>query len=277
MASLIFSKKKTSMMTMTFPGKEETETITYKRKKTKGRKQKLLDKFTPEELHHELAEQERFCSDCHHELKEIGQYCSRKELVFIPAQLKRIDHIQHSYKCEYCSKNGYSDKIIKAPVPKAPLNHSLGSASIIAHTIYQKYVLKVPTYRQEDDWKQLGLPITRKEMINWHLKSADYYFLPIYEALRKRLVAQPILHADETPYTVLESEASTTYYWTFLSGKHEKQGITLYHNGSRKGQEAVDFLEGFSGYLHCDQYSGYKQLPAVTLVGTLGTSQKKVR
>ena len=40
---------------------------------------------------------------------------------------------------------------------KAPLAHSLGSASIIAHTIHQKFNLKVPNYRQEEDWKQAWL------------------------------------------------------------------------------------------------------------------------
>ena len=119
------------------------------------------------------------------------------------------------------------------------------------------------------------MPITRKEIINWQLKVCDYYLEAIYHQLQKQLINQPILHADETPYTVLESEASKTYYWTFLSGKHEEKGITLYHHGSRKGQEAADFLKGFKGYLHCDQYQGYKQLPDVTLVGCWAHARRK--
>ncbi|EEJ71241.1 transposase IS66 [Lactobacillus ultunensis DSM 16047] len=82
-------------------------------------------------------------------------------MFFIPAQLKRLDHIQHAYKCQYCSQRNLSDKIIKAAVPKAPLNHGLGSASLIAHTLYQKYKLKVPDYRQESDWKKMGLEMYR--------------------------------------------------------------------------------------------------------------------
>ncbi|MGG6798552.1 UNVERIFIED_CONTAM: IS66 family transposase zinc-finger binding domain-containing protein, partial [Streptococcus canis] len=85
----------------------------------------------------------------------------RQELVFIPAQLKHINHVQHAYKCQTCSENSLSDKIIKAPVSKAPLAHSLGSASIIAHTIHQKFTLKVPNYRHEEDWNKSGLSISR--------------------------------------------------------------------------------------------------------------------
>ncbi|MDQ8806175.1 IS66 family transposase, partial [Streptococcus ruminantium] len=93
-----------------------------------------------------------------------------------------------------------------APVPKAPLAHSLGSASIIAHTIHQKFNLKVPNYRQEEDWNKLGLPISRKEIANWHIRSSQYYFEPIYALLHEKLLEQPILHADETSYKVLECD-----------------------------------------------------------------------
>ena len=97
----------------------ETEEITYKRKKSKGKCQALLAQFDSEEVHHQV--EESICSDCQGDLKEIGATLQRQELVFIPAQLKRIDHIQHSYKCQACSEKNPNDKIVKAPIPKAPL------------------------------------------------------------------------------------------------------------------------------------------------------------
>ena len=130
---------------LTYP--VETETITYKRKKAKEVRQAIFSQFTPEIVHHELQGGDCTCPVCHGQFKEIGSTVQRQELVFIPAQLKRIDHIQHAYKCQACSQKNLSDKIIKAPVPKAPLAHSLSSASIIAHTIHQKFNLKVPNYR----------------------------------------------------------------------------------------------------------------------------------
>ncbi|HET4584834.1 TPA: transposase, partial [Streptococcus pneumoniae] len=92
---------------------------------------------------------------------------------------------------------------MKSPIPKAPLAHNFGSASIIAHTIHQKFNLKVPNYRQEEDWARMGLPITRKEISNWHIKASQYYLEPLYNLLRERLLTQPLLHADETSYRVL--------------------------------------------------------------------------
>lgn len=107
---------------MTYP--VDTEVINYKRRKVKGKRQALLSQFKAEEVHHRLKD--CTCPDCHGELKEIGAGLQRQELVFIPAQLKRLDHIQHAYKWLKCSQENDQDKIIKAPVPNAPLAHRLG-------------------------------------------------------------------------------------------------------------------------------------------------------
>ncbi|MCD5439305.1 IS66 family transposase, partial [Lactobacillus delbrueckii subsp. lactis] len=84
--------------------------------------------------------------------------------------------------------------IIKAPVPKAPLTNSLGSASLIANTIYQKYVLKVPAYRQEKDFRRMGLPLDHKTVSNWHIKVCEYYLSSLYELLRQELLKLDVIH-----------------------------------------------------------------------------------
>ncbi|MBF9637117.1 transposase, partial [Streptococcus pseudopneumoniae] len=49
------------------------------------------------------------------------------------------------------------------------------------------------------------------------------------------------------------SDSHLTYYWTFLSGKSEKQGIRLYHHDQRRSGSVVqEFLGDYSGYVHCD-------------------------
>ncbi|KXT87818.1 Mobile element protein [Streptococcus oralis] len=52
-----------------------------------------------------------------------------------------------------------------------------------------------------------------------------------------------------------------TYYWTFLSGKHEKKDITLYHhNKCRSGLVVEEFLGDYTSYVRCDMWSAYRQL-----------------
>lgn len=261
----------------TYPGEvDEVETIQYKRKKQKGRRQAILGQFRGEEMHHELDESACVCPDCLSQLKEIGSQVYRQEIVFIPAQLKRIDHIQHAYKCMACSAVEEQDKIIKAPVPKAPFKHSLGSASIISNSIEQKYNQKVPNYRQERYWKNLGLSITRKELSRWQNKASEFYFEPLYNLLHEKLLEQDVIHADETTYRVLESEKQTNFYWTFLSGQHEEKGITLfYHDERRSGQVAQEFLGDYQGYVHCDMWQAYQQLPQIEIVGCWAHVRRK--
>lgn len=82
-------------MTRTCP--RITETITYKRLKQVGRKQDILASLSGEQVHYRLDG--LTCPDCRHELKEIGSFCARQELLYVPIKVKRIDHIQHPYKC----------------------------------------------------------------------------------------------------------------------------------------------------------------------------------
>ncbi|MBT8850020.1 transposase, partial [Lactobacillus delbrueckii subsp. bulgaricus] len=103
------------------------------------------------------------------------------------------------------------------------------------------------------------------------MKVCEYYLSSLYEPLRKELLNLDVIHADETPYRVLDGERTKDYVWTFLSGKHAEKPIVLYHHGSRKGAEAWDFLAGFSGYLHCDQYNQQD----VTLVGCMAHARRK--
>lgn len=136
--------------------------------------------------------------------------------------------------------------------------------------------MKVPDYRQESYWRKMGLNISRQHLNNWGLKSTEYYFKPMYDLLRTKLLTQPVLHADETYYRVLESETAKTYYWVFLSGRHDKHGITLYHhNPHRNGQVALDFLGAYAGFLHCDMWQAYKRLPEATLVGCWAHVRRK--
>lgn len=263
-----------AMKTRIFP--VETEEIAYRRRRRKAKRANVLKAFASEEIHHQLTGKDLLCPDCQQEMKEIGSCPVRQELLFIPAQIKRLDHIQHAYKCQCCSLKNTSDKIVKAPVPKAPLAHSYGSASVIAHTIYQKYELKVPAYRQKNDWQKMGLPITRRDIINWQIKSTEYYFKPLYQLLKKKLLEQKFLHADETTYRVLESKTQKTFYWTFLSDKQAEKPITLYHhNPHRSGKVAIQFLGNYAGYLHCDMWQAYGQLAQATLVGCWAHVRRK--
>lgn len=218
------------------------------------------------EVHHELVEEERTCATCGTTMIDIGTTKVRDEIAFHQARLETLQHIQHSYSCKNCERLGETS-IKKASVPKPVLANSLCSPSIVAETIRLKFKQKVPAYRQIDHWQQLGLAISRENITNWHIRVAQDFLAPLVERLHQLLVKQDIAYADETTYRVLESQNKTNYYWVFSTAATSDSPIAIYHHSESRSKEVpAHFFEGFKGYLHCDGYQGYHQLPNVVLV-----------
>lgn len=221
------------------------------------------------------------CPQCGDKLKPLGVQIVRRELDYHPASLEIIEYVQTAYECPKC-KHSAHPYIVKAPVPKSLLNHSLASASSVANVMYQKYVNAMPLYRQEKSWKDLGIDLNRATLANWVIRCSEDYFTPVIEKLHKELLSRDIAHADETPIQVLKEDGkeptSTSYMWLYRSGSDRKPPVILYdYKSSRSGENAAAFLKGFKGYLHCDGYSGYNKLEGcgITRVGCLAHIRRK--
>lgn len=120
--------------------------------------------------------------------------------------------------------------------------------------MYQKYFNGMPLYRQERDWKQCGANISRTTFANWIIANAQDFFTPMYACFRKKLLARSFAMADETPVQVLQEPGrraqTQSYMCLFRSGEDEGPPIILYkYAPTRAGDNAVEFLEGYSGYL----------------------------
>ena len=144
--------------------------------------------------------------------------------------------------------------------------YEMASTGAVAWVMYQKFCNGLPYFRQEKDWKQYGASITRATMANWVIQNSEAFFLPMYEFFHRKLLEREFAMADETPLQVLhlpDCRAQTkSYMWLFRSGEDGSPPIILYkYSETRAGDNAVDFLHGFKGYLMCDGYSGYNKVP----------------
>ena len=206
-------------------------------------------------------------------MEVIGKKVVRGELRIIPAKVERIQYVQEVLGCPECKKDGAS-VIVGAETPSPLLKHSLASPSTVAYVMYQKYGNSIPLYRQEANWKQLGVKLPRATLANWVIKCGIDYMEPVYEQLHQHLLERDIIHADETPCQVLREEGKTaqskSYMWLYGSGNDGLPPIRLYdYQPSRGGYHAEEFLKGFSGYLICDGFSGYNKLKGVIRCGCL--------
>ncbi len=255
------------------------ETVIPKHTRKKAKRGSKFDKLPVETITYELTDQEKVCDTCGNKLTEMKKEI-RKELVIIPAQVKVVEHVTVSYSCRTCDKEGTAGFIKQAKSPKALIAKSLVSPSLMAYILNQKYTNAMPLYRQEQEFKRLGIELTRQNLSNWTLKGATL-LKPLEVLIKNELLNNEILHADETTLEVLhepgKEATSKSYIWCYRTSHATNHPVVLYDY--QKGRGAIyvqDYLKNWKGkYLHCDGYQAYKKLENVTLCGCLVHAKRK--
>ena len=261
-----------------------TEPITkdvrgYKRTNAKTKREELIKDLPVREVLCETPDDELYCPTCLSDLKPIGKEVVREELEYIPAKVQIVRYVRMSYECPKCKHTDHP-YIEKALTPTSLMNHSLASPSSVANVMYQKYVNAVPLYRQEKDWENLGIALSRATMANWVIRCTEDYLFPIMAHLQMELLSRDIIHCDETPIQVLKEEGkkpqTKSYMWVYRTGNDNKAPVILYdYQPSRNGDCAADFLKDFNGYVHSDGYSGYNKLTNITRCGCWAHLRRK--
>jgi transposase len=265
----------------------EVEQPEAEEKPTGDTRKKPQRKPLPKDLPREvvvidISDEDKVCACCNGELHKIGEDKSEK-LEFIPAQAKVIETVRPKYACRACEKDGTSNTIKQAPVPTSIIPKGYATPSLLSQIITSKYQYGLPLYRQEAMFKQYGIDLSRKTMAEWMIKS-QLALQILYERLRETLLQQAVIQADETTLKVLGETKTTCYMWLYCCGSDSPQtksrgsnmpNIVLYdYQNSRSGQCAVDFLDGYSGYLQVDGYQGYAKTLAI-LVACMAHMRRK--
>ena len=249
------------------------EEITYKRRKTANRGlNRDAFKDLPVEIEtYELPEEDLVCDCCSGKMHSIGTE-SKSTLEFVPARLFVKEVQRHKYACRHCQAHANQTPIKIASAPAPLISGSLVSPSLLAQIVNQKFNGAVPFDRQERLYHEMGLEIKKQNMANWSIKVSELWLEPLYERMRRFLVQETFLHADETPLTVLDKtlkvSSKKTYMWVYGTGELSQYQIAMYdHCLGRSGVYAKTFLNGFTGYLQSDDFGGYNKVENVIRVG----------
>lgn len=251
----------------------------YLRNAAKTKREELIKELPVREILCETPSEDLYCPNCLSALKPIGKEVVREELEYIPAKLQIVRYVRMAYECPKCKHTDHP-YIEKALTPTSLMNHSLASPSSVANVMYQKYVNAVPLYRQEKDWENMGIALSRATMANWVIRCTQDYLIPVVEHLQKELLSRDIIHCDETPVQVLKEEGkkpqTKSYMWLYRTGNDDKAPVILYdYQPSRNGDHAAAFLKDFKGYVHSDGYSGYNKLTNITRCGCWAHLRRK--
>lgn len=256
------------------------EEITYTRRKQKTTKEENLEDLVTEVVEHELAGDELACLQCAETMQEVKVEV-RYEIKIIPAKVEVIKHRQHVYACANCEANDIQTPFKAGRGYEPFLPKSSASVETVAWLLDQKYNLGLPLYRLEQAiQQQMGLNLSRQTTSNWILKTAELFVEPIVAEMRRHLLQQAHLHADETRVQVLNepgrSAEQKSYMWLYRTGRGSPPIVLYDYQTTRASKHPVKFLEGFSGTLQVDGYAGYDLLrPKVRLAGCWAHSRRK--
>ena len=85
--------------------------------------------------------------------------------------------------------------------------------------------------------------------------------MPLYEAHRAFVLGSRVVHADETPISLLDPGGGKTkkaYMWAYARGAFEPEpGVVFDFCAGRGGKYPCVFLKGWAGTLVVDAYAGY--------------------
>ena len=206
-------------------------------------------------------------------LKRIGEDISEK-LDYTPGVFSVERHVRGKWTCTKCQT------LVQAPVPPHVIDKGIPTTGLLAQVLVAKYLDHQPLYRQEGIFGRAGVAIARSTLAQW-VGVCGVRLQPLADALRQAMLARDVLHADETPVAMLSPGKGKThraYLWTYGTTEYDTLKAVVYDFAdSRAGEHARRFLEGWSGKLVCDDFSGYKALfeRGVTEVGCLAHARRK--
>jgi transposase len=113
------------------------------------------------------------------------------------------------YACPCCK--GHPDDpdapsvIQTAEALPAILPGSIASASLLSHVFSSKFENHLPYFRIEKQFAQIGVTVSRQDMVNWQVKVFEI-LLPLLALLLETLKSGPIIRMDETTVQVMGEE-----------------------------------------------------------------------
>ena len=245
------------------PEPEITEVIisSYKRSKTKGKREADLDGLPARVFEHTLSEEE-LAEKFPNGYKELPPEVY-KRLHIIPETFIVDEHHVHLYAAK-----DNSGKMVRAKRPADLFRNSIATPALVASIINGKYVNALPIERQARAFKDNGIKLGPNTLSNWVIKSAEKYLSLVYDRMHELIYDSKVIHADETPVKVMRIDnakiknGKKTYMWVYRNNPRcSKHPIVLYDwQPSRKADHPREFLKDFSGIAVTDGYQVYHTL-----------------
>lgn len=183
---------------------------------------------------------------------EIGKVIT-EELELEPAHFV----VKKYVRPKYARANG--EGIAIGDLPSRPIEKGIPGPGFLSTIITDKYLDHLPLYRQLRRYERMGVKLNDSTFSAW-VQATATLLEPLYEELKKQVLSENYLQADETPIKVLDPQnkkgtSHRGYYWVYHSPL-KKMVLFDYREG--RGREGPsDILKDFKGFLQTDGYGVY--------------------
>ena len=195
------------------------------------------------------------CPDCGSEMRHIRDEVNEVP-EYVPAHFVVKRTVRPQYSCSCC------DTVHSAVLPPAVIDKGQPGPGLLAQVVTAKVPEPLPL-QQQKIYAREGVQLPESTLTDGFGQTAAV-LSPLAAALKRDLLRQPVLQADETPLQILDTRKGKVrkgYLWAYVSAAGSARDIVVYdcHPG-RAGQYACEMLSGWSGTLVADGYAGYRAL-----------------
>jgi transposase len=205
---------------------------------------------------HELATTERACPACGGELSELaGPSEDSEEITVVERRFVLAKHRRQKYRC---ACNGHV-ATAPGPIKLAAREDARGrrySVDFAVEVALDKYLDHLPLERQVRRMRHEGLAIDSQTLWD-QIEALARRLAPAQAALRERILAAPVVGADETWWRLMEGRGSKRWWaWTLAS----PDAVFYRILPSRSQAAAREVLGEYRGIVMADGYSAYEAL-----------------
>ena len=202
---------------------------------------------------YDIAESEKTCVHDGTALEVIGHE-SAERYDYVAPQLRVLHEKRLKYACPCCHEG-----VKIAPLPPRLLPKSMATPSLLAHITTAKFVDGLPLTRQSQQFERLGVNLGSGTMGLWINTIGAEKLPPLIALMHEAILAEPVLHSDETTVQVLKSEkAPTTDHYMIVraAGPPGRRMVLFNYAPTRNVDTLKQILTGpdgpYRGKLVCD-------------------------
>ncbi len=177
----------------------------------------------------------------------------------IPRQWKVVQTVREKLTCRSC------ETISQPPAPFHAIPRGRAGPGLLAMILYAKFGQHQPLNRQSDLYAREGVGIDTSTLADW-VGASTAVMLPLYELIRRHVLAAARIHGDDTTVPVLaKGKTITGRLWTYVRDDRSFGGVDppaaiFFYSPDRGGQHPGRHLADYAGILQADAYSGFNEL-----------------